>query len=80
MYLQSPLLVFASILQTDNEMTDGVQINKRSTMLINKLVQDLQRAFSSNKANEDLVNPMSRKRKVYVRCYFNAASCFSKYS
>ncbi|KAI1302335.1 hypothetical protein HDE_02543 [Halotydeus destructor] len=58
---------------------------KRSAMLINKLMRDLQRALGSdqhrqgqesangqNGANDELAS----KRKIYSRCYLNAASCF----
>ncbi|XP_075746866.1 uncharacterized protein LOC142804147 [Rhipicephalus microplus] len=55
--------------------------SKRSTMLLNKLMQPLLKAFKSD-AEVSYTPPMELRRrgegKMFWRCYFNAVSCFRR--
>nr|XP_050028673.1 uncharacterized protein LOC126524384 [Dermacentor andersoni] len=77
------LLRFNPTLQTDSHVYDFMAPppSKRSTMLLNKLMQPLLKAFKSD-AEVSYTPPMELRRrgegKMFWRCYFNAVSCFRR--
>ncbi|KAH7958759.1 hypothetical protein HPB49_004685 [Dermacentor silvarum] len=78
---QQPVEIFGALCISNETDKCAPPPSKRSTMLLNKLMQPLLKAFKSD-AEVSYTPPMELRRrgegKMFWRCYFNAVSCFRR--